>query len=88
MTRPEARIALGAAGILSLDEAAELLGGRRETARAWLRERGLVRDVPGLGKRVLWGDVLDEIRLTTGPGATPPEPPRARLPRKAIRPRR
>ena len=78
---------LGAAAVLSPSEAVEALGGRAATAREWLQARGLIRDIPGLGRRVVWGDVLDEIRLDA---ARDPEaqPVRGRLPRAVLRPRR
>jgi hypothetical protein len=87
-SRRETRIALGAAGVCSPEEAAERLPVRTTDARAWLDARGLIRDVPGLGRVVLWADVLDEIRLGGAGPASPPPEPRARLPRKPIRPRR
>lgn len=89
MTRAQLAAAQPAstADVLTLTEAAERLGGRRNVAIQWLRDRRLVRDIPGLGDRVVWGDVLDEIRLRAEQ-ADDPEPPRATLPRAGIKPRR
>ena len=84
--RRATRVALGAAGVTSLEEAAERLPVRTGDARAWIRDRGLVRDVPGLGRVVRWADVLDEIRQA-GEAPAPAPPPRAKLARKPIRPR-
>lgn len=85
--RTDRLVVVSAADVLTPTEAAERLGGRRSVAVEWLEDRELVRDVPGLGRRVVWGDVLDEIRLA---GDRPPEQPapRARLARAGITPRR
>ena len=77
----EERLALGPAAVLSPQRAAELLPWGESAALAWLRERGLVREVKlsdGVRRVVIWGDVLDAIR-----GA--PEPPPSAAPRPASR---
>ncbi len=56
------RTSLGAAAVLSVTEAARLLPWRDAEARAWLREKGLVRAVPGKRPVVLWSEVLDALR--------------------------
>jgi hypothetical protein len=62
------RLQLGGAAVLSPTRAAELLPGRETDAQRWLRDRGLVRHVDGLGEVVVWGDVLAAI---TAPSAAP-----------------
>lgn len=71
-SRTPARTALGAAAVLSEAEAVALLPGRDSVARAWLRERGLVRVTP-LGRVVVWGEVVDALRA--GDEAPPPLAP-------------
>lgn len=73
-TRSEARRALSPASVLSVAEAVRELGGRQATVKAWLRRQGLVSVAPGLGERVIWGDVLDRIRDGEGPQEEPPRP--------------
>lgn len=80
--RAQARLALGAAAILTVVQAAELLPWSDATSRAWLRKRGLVHHHPELGEGVVWGDVLEAFRDETRPTerARP-----ATLPRKNLR---
>ena len=56
------RLHLGEAAVLTPTKAAELLPVREADALRWLRARGLVRRVPGLGEVVVWGDVVAAIR--------------------------
>lgn len=86
MKTDELRALLGPAAVVSESEAARRLPFRDSDARAWLRERALVREVRGLGECVCWGDVLDAIRLGDGP--TPETAPRAKLARAGLQPRR
>ncbi len=86
MTAAAPAPALTAATVLSVTDAARALPFRAVVARAWLRDRDLVRDVPGLGRVVVWGDVLEALRLATE--APPPPPPAPRLATKQIEPRR
>lgn len=67
VTRSAERLQLGAAAVLSPSRAAELLPVREADGIRWLRERELVRRVPGLGEVVVWGEVLDLIRGGAGP---------------------
>ena len=53
-------VALGRAAVFSVSRAAELLPIRDCEARAWLRDRGLIRDLVGRSV-VVWGDVLDAL---------------------------
>lgn len=53
---------MGAAAVLSVTDAAELLPARTEAARTWLRERGLIRTIPGIGEVVVWADVLAALQ--------------------------
>ena len=74
---------LGAAAVLPLRQAAELLPIKDSSAREWLRSEGLVRDLRGR-EIVIWGDVVAAL----GPDDTPP-PPRKRgkpLPRARLEP--
>jgi hypothetical protein len=58
--RDQDRLQLGGGAILSLDRAAQLLPISDQEARAWPRERGLVRVL--LGRQVvIWGRVVEEI---------------------------
>jgi len=66
MTTREARLALGAAAVVSVTEAARLLPGREADCRKWLRTEGLVRFVMGRPV-VVWGDVLEALRLSNKP---------------------
>lgn len=77
MTLADQRLALGAAAVLSPTRAAELLPAREAVALAWLRARGLVREVRGLGEVVIWGDVVAAIMRGEGPEETAPPPRRA-----------
>lgn len=56
-----ARLALGAAAILSVADAVRLLPVRDGDARAWLAERGLIRDLRGASV-VVWGDVVAALQ--------------------------
>lgn len=84
--RREARRQLGDAAVYSEAEAIALLPCRDSTARAWLRERGLSRVTP-MGRVVVWGDVVAEIRRAGEPSE--PEPaavrPAASLPRATFK---
>lgn len=70
-----ARLQLGGAAVLSPTRAAELLPIRVSDGLRWLRERQLVRDVPGLGEVVVWADVLGAIVEGGAPREAPPTPP-------------
>lgn len=59
--RNEERLRLGGAAVLSVSYAAEMLPVRDGDGRAWLRARGLVRQLNGEDV-VVWGDVLDALR--------------------------
>lgn len=80
------RLQLGGAAVLSPTRAAELLPVRESDALRWLRERGLVRAVAGLGDVVVWGDVVEAIRAGVGPTEQdlPVASPRERLRRGSI----
>lgn len=78
-TRP-----LSPADLLTPAEAVREVGGRASVTRAWLEDRGLIRDVPALGRRVIWGDVLEAIRRAGEPAPPPPGPP-SRLRRAGLR---
>lgn len=86
---------LGDGAVLTVAEACRQLGGRGGKVRRWLVANGLVRDVPGLGRRVSWREVLAAIegRAAAPPAAEAPErrvvesrPPQ--LPRVKVTPRR
>lgn len=78
-----ARLALGGKAVLSMSEAARLLPVRSSDGARWLRSRGLVRDVPGLGELVVWGDVVAAIQADE---VTPPKATKRRgtLPRESL----
>ena len=84
----QARLAMGAGAVLSVQAAAELLPVHETRARAWIEVQGLVRQVPGLGQVVIWADVLDALRrpCTTSARATraASTPRRGRLPRVSL----
>jgi hypothetical protein len=65
-TAAEERLALGSAAVVPLTVAARWLPWGQEDAIAWLRQRGLVREVPdvpgGAREIVIWGEVLDALR--------------------------
>lgn len=71
--RAAARLTLGAAAVLPVAQAVQLMPLGDARARRWLRSRGLVRDLDG-AEVVIWGDVLEALRATTEP--TAPQPPR------------
>ena len=75
------RLHLGAAAVLSPAKAAELLPFRESDALRWMRENGLVRQIPGLGEAVIWGEVVAAIQ---GPPSPPPPSRRGRLPRSSL----
>jgi hypothetical protein len=52
---------LGAAAVLSVSDAAELLPGSHARRVAWLKARRLVRDLDG-DPVVIWGEVIDVLR--------------------------
>lgn len=57
------RLALGAAAVLPVRDAARLLPGREADNRKWLAARGLVIERPsGGGPVVVWGDVIKALR--------------------------
>lgn len=92
MTRSErqaARLALGADGIVSEATAVELLPFSDAASRTWLRDRGLVREIPTLGRCVIWADVLAAIRGEAERQAERAPRPRvskpSSLPRKSLR---
>lgn len=85
MSRQEARRQQGAAAVFSEAEAVRCLPVREATAREWLRDRGLVQDVPGLGRVVVWADVLEAIRQGGGPREPETTRPPSRLPRAGLR---
>lgn len=60
-TTAHARLALGAAAVLSVNEAARLLPMKNGTAVEWLERRGLVHQLEGR-RVVVWGDVVATIR--------------------------
>lgn len=90
-TRAAARRELGAAAVLPVVRAVELLPLAEADARRWLTEQGLVRDLAGR-RVVIWGDVLDALRRGPPVEGAEPEPARgeprgtARLPRVRLRP--
>lgn len=57
----ERRLQQGGAAILRPTNAAEMLPVRKEDGLRWLRERGLIRSIAGLGDVVVWGDVVAAI---------------------------
>ncbi len=75
------RLALGRDAVLSPTAAAKLLPRREADSLRWLHQSGCVREVPGFGQAVVWGDVLSAIAT---PGASPARPA---LRSNAIRPR-
>lgn len=86
---------LGEGAVLTVAEACRQLGGGKK-ARAWLVERGLIVDVAGLGRRVIWRRVLAALEGSDPCGSTEqsverqvvqsrPLPP---LPRASVKPRR
>ena len=86
MTRDEARLHLGAAAVLSVAAAVQLLPVGDAKARNWLRSEGLIHNHPELGRFVIWGEVLDA--LGSAPKASRPQPApaaRANLPRVPCR---
>ena len=91
MTRRAERLSLGKDAVISVSLAAELLPGSDAEMRAWLADRGLVRDHPRLGRCVIWGDVLAAIRADTDGDGSPdqvaPELVPARRPDVAKMPR-
>lgn len=80
--RHRERLRLGVGAVLTVNEAAALLPIGDRDARAWLRDRGLVRSLAGRDV-VRWLDVLDALGAGEEPAVEPPRPaPRAeRLPR-------
>lgn len=90
--RTALRCALGDAAVFGEAEAASLLPVRDAVARAWLRDNGLVRTHPALGRIVVWADVLREIRGGNAPVEQPepakPKPIHVKLPRAGVTPRR
>lgn len=64
--------------VFSLDHALELLSGRRDAWLQWLRDRNLVCQGP-TGPQVIWPDVLDALRATTGQPTTAKTSARGRV---------
>ena len=90
MTRRAERLSLGKDAVISVSLAAELLPGSDAEMRAWLADRGLVRDHPRLGRCVIWGRVLEAIEADAGredPDQVAPELVPARRPDVAKMPR-
>jgi hypothetical protein len=86
VARPvESRHAQGAGAVYSVAEAVRLLPVRNEAARAWLERERLVHDEPGLGRVVVWREVLD--RLQHGRPDDERRPMGAILPRIPLVPR-
>ncbi len=83
------RAGLGAAAVLSPTVAAQLLPFRGDRGLEWLREEGLILEVRGLGRLVIWGDVVEALRAAArGPGidlVRPQSPRRATLRRVSLR---
>lgn len=84
MIRAEARRPLSEASLLTVAEAVRELGGRECETRRWLSDQGLVRDVPGLGRRVSWRQVLALVEVGQGPGAVTAPSRVNKLPRKRL----
>lgn len=82
--RAAARRELGAAALMPIAEAVALLPLGDEEARGWLYAEGLVLTLRGR-EVVVWGDVVDRVRVTGAP--PPPSRPIARgatLPRARV----
>lgn len=80
--RHRARLQMGAGAVLTVGEAAALLPVADGEARAWLRDRGLVRSL--LGRDVVrWIDVLDALRAGDAPATEGPVPARRRATKPA-----
>lgn len=69
------RLALGAAAVFTVSEAANLLHGNDAVNRSWLRDHGLVATGPNGGELVVWGDVLEALRLAAGKRRPPRSAP-------------
>jgi hypothetical protein len=52
--------------VYSVQEAAELLPGGTDKARAWLVAMGLVLKGPGDAEVVFWGDVVEALQRSSG----------------------
>lgn len=84
-SRTPTRVQLGDAAVLSPREACELLPWRDDTAMAWLRKHGLVREemMPDgtTGEYVLWDEVRRTLRAreVATPRNTLPAPKRRAL---------
>jgi len=57
--------------LLTVPDAVRAIGGRATVVRQWLEDQGLVKDVPGLGKRVSWREVLERVEAGGSPVETP-----------------
>jgi len=77
------RLALSAAAVLSVSQAAGLLPMGDADARQWLRAQGLVHVLEGRDV-VVWGDVLGCIRDAVVTPTAPP-PPKVALGRVRLR---
>ena len=81
MSAPDAwRYSVSRDALLTVEEAATCLRVRRAVGVAWLRSRGLIRDVPGLRELVRWGRVLEAIDATGAPEDAPVSSPLHDLP--------
>lgn len=83
--RAAARLTMGPGAVLSVSEAAAMLPVKDSEARAWLRSRGLVRDLEGRAV-VCWRDVLAELGAGDGPVVVDATPAVVRLPRVRLDP--
>ncbi len=66
----QARLIVSGDALLTLTEAARLIGGRG--ARAWLEEHVPMRYVGGGQRRVLWRDVIEASAVRQAPKAEAP----------------
>lgn len=85
--RNAARIALGRDAVMTEAMAVELLPFSDAACRGWLRAKGLVREIPTLGRYVLWGEVLETLKRPEADQAhkRPRPVPPPDLPRKDLR---
>lgn len=82
MTLAESRLQLGAAAVLSVSSAAELLPVRDADALVWIREHVRIRRVCST-EVVVWGDVVAALGKDE-PVEAKASPRRGSLPRMAI----
>lgn len=77
------RLKMGAGALLSARRAAELagaIGGTDQERLELLRQEGLVRTVNG-HEVVVWADVLEWVRASSGEQPTRPTKPASKLPK-------